>query len=496
MSWRNSLSPDIVVAGAYGALSLTLYLSTMCPVIFWYDSGEYVVGCATLGIVHPPGHPLYMLLGRLFTLVFPDPVIAVHLMSAVSGAAAIALFYVVVRMMSAGRTAATLGALALALSPLFWSQTAIAEVYTPLISIMLLGLALLLYSSRHGNRQLLIAAVYIIGLGFGVHMSIATTGIGFVVLFFFLKREYPKPIEPGSRNQPEFVKQRIRDGMLASLAFMVGITTYLYVPVRLSAGPEMNVLGLQVSWDQLTWYFSGGHYRHWFLHEYDVAVRALQIAWILLDEIGVQGLIMGAVGAGALILRRPILAIALISMIVGNVSFFFGYNVHDIGLFFLPSVTILFCLYAVGIESVFAILNRRVRSTMARPLTVLFCAVLLLITLEDAHKGYDAMDLSSYTAPLDYGEELCLRLPPNSVIVNYTTPPEWIRDSVFTHYFQKILQRRRDVYVFTFPSSAQIRALLNAHVPVFAFAHSDSLTRFELKGEGELYHLTEESSDH
>ena len=465
----------------------------MCPVIFWYDSGEYVVGCATLGIVHPPGHPLYMLLGRLFTLVFPDPVIAVHLMSAVSGAAAIALFYVVARMISVGRTAATLGALALALSPLFWSQTAIAEVYAPLISIILLGLALLLRGSCNGDRRLLVAAAYAVGLGFGVHMSIATIGIGLVVLFFCLGRECPAQREPATQGQLDVVKQQIRNAIMAFLAFIIGISIYLYIPVRLIARPEMSFSGTQASWDWLSWYLSGGPYRDFFVHEYDVAVRALQVEWILLEEIGVQGLILGAVGAGALILRRPILAIAFISMIAGNVAFFFSYGVHDIGLFFLPAVTILFLLYAIGIESLFSIINRKVRSTIARPLESLLCFVLLLMTIEDGLRGYGAMDLSSYTAPLDYGEELCLKLPPNSVVVNYATPAEWTRDSVFTHYFQKILRKRRDVRVVRFPSSTVIRRLITTGVPVFCFAPTDSLLQFDLQREGGVHRILGET---
>ena len=69
------------------AITLTLYIMTLCPTVSLVDSGELILVCKTLGIAHSPGFPLYTLLGHLFTYI-PIGSIAyrVNLMSAVFAA--------------------------------------------------------------------------------------------------------------------------------------------------------------------------------------------------------------------------------------------------------------------------------------------------------------------------------------------------------------------------------------------------------------------------
>jgi hypothetical protein len=47
---------------------LTVYGMTLCPAVFWWDSGELIANIAVLGIPHRPGFPIYVLLGKLFSL--------------------------------------------------------------------------------------------------------------------------------------------------------------------------------------------------------------------------------------------------------------------------------------------------------------------------------------------------------------------------------------------------------------------------------------------
>src|ERR1051325_5016409 len=77
------------LAVGVGLLSLLSYLFTLAPTIVGGDSGELVTAVATLGVPHPPGYPLYCLLGHLFTLLVPFGSVAyrVNLFSAVAAAA-------------------------------------------------------------------------------------------------------------------------------------------------------------------------------------------------------------------------------------------------------------------------------------------------------------------------------------------------------------------------------------------------------------------------
>src|SRR4051812_29274974 len=88
----NSLIYPLVV----GVASLLVYLRTMCRTIYVGDSGELAAAVHVLGIPHPPGYPLYVLLGKLFSVLVPigKPALRLNLFSAVcAGASAVFLFF-------------------------------------------------------------------------------------------------------------------------------------------------------------------------------------------------------------------------------------------------------------------------------------------------------------------------------------------------------------------------------------------------------------------
>src|SRR5919106_4245918 len=51
--------------------SLVVYARTLCPTIFTTGTGENVTAVSALGVPHPPGFPLFCLLGKLFTYLIP-----------------------------------------------------------------------------------------------------------------------------------------------------------------------------------------------------------------------------------------------------------------------------------------------------------------------------------------------------------------------------------------------------------------------------------------
>jgi hypothetical protein len=128
--WK-SMGDGVLVVGLFAA-SLALYVQTLAPSVaaLFDDSLEFPLVSYRLGIAHPTGYPLYTLLGKLFSLMpWHNMAWRVNLLSAVAGALTVALVYLVARQL-ARRLPALLGALALAVSPVFWSQAVIAEVYT------------------------------------------------------------------------------------------------------------------------------------------------------------------------------------------------------------------------------------------------------------------------------------------------------------------------------------------------------------------------------
>jgi len=119
---------DWILGGLCFVLALVLYLQTLAPSVatLFDDSLEFPLAAHDLAIAHPTGYPLYILLGKLFSLA-PGPNVAwsVNLLSAASAALTVVFVYLIVRELGGRRLAALLGSVALMLSPVFWSQAII-----------------------------------------------------------------------------------------------------------------------------------------------------------------------------------------------------------------------------------------------------------------------------------------------------------------------------------------------------------------------------------
>ncbi len=127
------LPSDTLIAGILFFASLILYAVTAAPSVatLFDDSLEFHVILPTLGIAHPSGYPLYTLLGKLFTLLLPcrDPAGRANLLSALAAALTVGLLYLAARRLAGSRPAALTATVAFALSPAWWSQATLAEVY-------------------------------------------------------------------------------------------------------------------------------------------------------------------------------------------------------------------------------------------------------------------------------------------------------------------------------------------------------------------------------
>src|SRR5512146_2180400 len=122
---------DRALAGGLAAAAFAVYAAGACRTIYVGDSGELVAAVATLGIPHPSGYPLYVLLGHLWTLLVPLGSVAfrMSLFSAFCAALAVGLVYLAGRALAAGRTAALAAALVFAASPSFWGEANVQRVY-------------------------------------------------------------------------------------------------------------------------------------------------------------------------------------------------------------------------------------------------------------------------------------------------------------------------------------------------------------------------------
>jgi len=134
-------------------LSLALYVHTLAPTVLPSNSGEFQFVADVLGIAHPPGFPLYTMLGKLFTLIpVGDIAYRVNLMSAFFAALTLAVVSCTVRRVTGSALGGVVGALALGTSTTFWAQATTANVRSLtafFAALMLFALVSYLVTRRH-----------------------------------------------------------------------------------------------------------------------------------------------------------------------------------------------------------------------------------------------------------------------------------------------------------------------------------------------------------
>jgi hypothetical protein len=124
-----------------GGVALAGYAVTLAPTVTSEDAGELITAADRLGVPHPPGFPLWVLLTHVLIRVSPGPAAYdANLASALFGAVAVAATVGLALRLGASVWAAGAAGLLLAFGRTFWSQAVIAEVYT--LHAALLALAL------------------------------------------------------------------------------------------------------------------------------------------------------------------------------------------------------------------------------------------------------------------------------------------------------------------------------------------------------------------
>lgn len=150
------------------------YVAKLAPGLLRADVGEFQTLAVTLGYAHPTGYPVYLLLAKLATLIPIGAVpYRVNLLSAIMGAVAVGVLYLLGRLLTGRRWVPVAGALALAVSPTFWSQAIIAEVYTPAAVCMIAVLFWLGLWQQTGRLRRLFAGACLGGVSLGVHSTVA-----------------------------------------------------------------------------------------------------------------------------------------------------------------------------------------------------------------------------------------------------------------------------------------------------------------------------------
>ena len=201
---------------AYLALAVFLiselvYVLTMAPTFSFWDCGEFVAVAYTLGVPHPPGTPIFTVLGRLFTMIpIGDIGARVNLISTLFSALTVMITYlVIIRFIRIYRqtppdewslpekisaySAGVIGAFALAFSDSFWFNAVEAEVYamSMFFNTVVVWLILKWYevADEEGNEKWILLIAYAFGLALGVHLQALLAFFAIALVYYYKRYE-------------------------------------------------------------------------------------------------------------------------------------------------------------------------------------------------------------------------------------------------------------------------------------------------------------------
>lgn len=426
-------------AGFVFVAALVLYARTLAPTVTLVDSGELIVAAHSLGVAHPPGFPLYVMLAHLASLVPIGTVaVRVNFASAFFAACAAGLMTVVVGelipMLSARGSRLTVAAsaacagLLLACSRTLWSYATIAEVYT-LNTLLILTILFLMLRWRRGmgeakNDVWLYAAAAVFGLALGVHhVTVASILPGVAVLVY------------RSEGWRFFSGKRLRCAALVSLGALVLV--YGYLPFAASREPILN-WGDPQSLAGVWRHISGWQYQSYLA--FDVAALGQEFASfmrLLLREFGPKWLpVVLCVALAGLwtAFRRDRTSFWLLAGIVlVNVGYNLSYSIaEDKDAYYLPTFVALVVLAGIGLHS----LGGSLKARQGVWLLVLPMPLIALIT------NWPFNNRARYFVAHDYVENIEQTIAPNGLLLTL----DWQIVSPML-YTREIEGRRRDIKV-------------------------------------------------
>ncbi len=356
------------------AIWLVLYLVTVSPTVNFIDSGELITALHEPGVVHPPGYPLYTLLGYVASHV-PIGEVAwrVNLFSAFWGAMAVGAAYVSLITLSsytgwlASRRAipapinprrkasksaqasttqtaaeptnysitivlaAIAGACLLGAASTFWNRSVQAKMYTlHYFFVMLLFWLAVSYrwayerGDARSSRRYLIALAAGLGLSFTNHLMTSLLLPGLAVLLLI-----------GNR-MPDRFRAILRQWRVALPALLVPLLLYVYLPVRASQGPIMD-WGSPDTLPDFWRHISGWQYQSYLTNDLGESARRLWTyatgQWVWLT-----GPVLILCLASAILLARanlPVFVATLTTALV-TVAFALRYGISEIEPYLVP----------------------------------------------------------------------------------------------------------------------------------------------------------------
>ena len=476
---------ELLCAVIMFVVALLLYSSTLAPTVTLTDSGELLVVARGLGVAHPPGVPLWIILAYLASLVpLGNVAVRINFSSALFAALACAMLTLVAaeliitasylaaskrRKKGAQRrkktddssvprllvAAPALGAgLLMAFSHTLWSYATITEVYALNALLILVILFLMLRWRRcivaDRNRMgtgmktgqisspitshdtFLYAAALVFGLALGVHhvtVALILPALGVIVY--------------RTEGMRFFMSRRLVYAALISVSALVVV--YAYLPLAASRSPVIS-WGNPRSLQEIWWHVTGRQYRVFFSFTPKImgeqfvefcrmALREFGLPWLPLP------LVLAFAGFVSAFRRDRTTFWFLLFIVVADLAYTLNYEIaEDKDAYYLPAFISIAIAAGFGIRW---LIQLAVSESMPvkRSYPAAAIAILLASSIPLA-ANWPFNDRRHYFIAHDYVENLLSAIEPNGLLLTL----DWQVVSPML-YVQEIEQRRREVEI-------------------------------------------------
>jgi tetratricopeptide (TPR) repeat protein len=480
----------LLCAGAVFCVSLLLYGLTLAPTVTLIDSGELIVAVRNLGVAHPPGFPLYLVLAHLASLVPLGNIAArIHFASALFAALASAAVTLVMAELlitaqhrsgsqarrknisrrSARKAGVAVGTasptdgtsnkvlvlipaltagLVMAFSRTLWSYATIAEVYSlNTLFVVIIFFLMLRWRRRIVEARtltaaakppiadydyLLYTAAVLFGLALGVHhVTVGLTLPAIAVIAY--RTEGPR----------FFVSGRLLYAAVLSFAALLAV--YAYLPLAAARSPILNwgdPRSLQAIWSHVT----GKQYQVFFsFASQSAGAQLLEFGKLAARQLGPWGFPLGAAlviaGLANTFKHARTTFWMVIVMIACDMAYSLSYTIEeDKDAYYLPTFIALIITIGFG-------LGWLLRYALARPLISrrpLIAAVLagLILPGLSLAGNWPYNNRRHYWIAHDYVANILGVVEPNALLLNQ----DWQVQSPMI-YTREVEQLRRDVKV-------------------------------------------------
>ncbi|MDA8078234.1 MAG: DUF2723 domain-containing protein [Nitrospiraceae bacterium] len=484
------LSPRLLIF--FSSFSLILFYS-LSPSVYPGDSGLVSTASFFLGSAHPPGYPLFVLLGKIFTFIpFGNVAFKVNLLAATSAATVALLVYEAALYITEKPVVSLLAPLFMLAAPNFILQSSMAKggiyAFNSLLIMSVFYLGLRALNEEIFFKKVLMSA-FIVGIGMGNHHTIGFMLIPLLYVCGVRRKDLP-----------------FGTVALSAVLLIVGLFLYFYIYMRSMAGAFLLYSPVYDFLDFMRVFLRADFSGSTLVAVKEVAARgnlwlsAVRNLWTLLSEQIHPALwIFVLCGFAAVMRKKNIFGYMVISLgiwvllarMTTSANKMTFRDISVISPYFLPSIPVLAVIASVGVSAVQTRIKAHsllISSALISAL-ILFQAVFVVISFQNS-------TLSHYFVAYSWIKDISKVMKPKSFFLTFGDNPSFL-----SFYGFGVERLRDDVVVLdSLPGDNVFRLTLSPSwkyaglYPKFYNEYATSVRYFgPIANEGRLYASNENS---